>query len=224
MDFPVVLDVADHPVLVIGGGHVAGRKVFRLLSSGARVRVISPELTPELRECWQSGKIEWIPRPAELSDCEGYALVFAMTGDGLLNESVARHVKSLGGFCDTATASALRTMRSMAQGTVGNLLLAATSSPPDPLFSRMTLGYSLSILESAGIELFSKEHGRLREALLSTTFPPEEVTRGLRLADLDFFREHPDPKDRFRSYGEWFGPDVADRVLADGGNLKGQTS
>ncbi|MGZ8406383.1 MAG: NAD(P)-dependent oxidoreductase, partial [Nitrospira sp.] len=47
--FPLVLDVRNWPVLVIGGDEEASEKSQRLLESGARVTVISPTLNEPLR-------------------------------------------------------------------------------------------------------------------------------------------------------------------------------
>jgi siroheme synthase-like protein len=47
--YPIVLtQLSGVRCVVIGGGEVAVRKVRALLDSGARVRVISPDLHPEL--------------------------------------------------------------------------------------------------------------------------------------------------------------------------------
>ena len=48
--FPVFLDVAEKPCLVIGGGTTAAAKVEALLEAGARVTVIAPALCSELRD------------------------------------------------------------------------------------------------------------------------------------------------------------------------------
>lgn len=62
MDYlPVFLNVKGRPVLVIGGGEVGLRKARMLHRAGARVRVASPELHPELAEWADSGEIEWLP-------------------------------------------------------------------------------------------------------------------------------------------------------------------
>lgn len=46
--FPAFLDLAGKPVVVVGGGPVAVNKVDSLLSVGARVTVVAPEVRPEL--------------------------------------------------------------------------------------------------------------------------------------------------------------------------------
>ena len=55
--FPLVLDVKEWPVLVIGGDEEAADKSQRLLESGAKVMVISPTLNDTLRQLAASGKV-----------------------------------------------------------------------------------------------------------------------------------------------------------------------
>lgn len=49
MLFPLFLKLAGRAVLLVGGGPVATSKARTLAEAGARVQVVSPELTPELR-------------------------------------------------------------------------------------------------------------------------------------------------------------------------------
>jgi uroporphyrin-III C-methyltransferase/precorrin-2 dehydrogenase/sirohydrochlorin ferrochelatase len=46
--FPLFLKLAGREVLLVGGGPVATSKARSLAEAGARVRVVSPDLTPEL--------------------------------------------------------------------------------------------------------------------------------------------------------------------------------
>lgn len=210
--FPVVLDFSGQPALVVGGGKVAERKILRLLDAGARVRIVSPVVSRKIEEWASSGEVEWIRKSFDPGDESGYSLVWAMTDDSVLNAEIALRVKSGGGFCDTATASSSRTMKSLAQGNIGSLMIAATSSPPDPLFSRMVVREMSAMLQSEGIDSISIEHGCLRESLLHLKLSSEEMVRTMLRADLSFFRENPDFSDRLVLYAQWFGEDVSDRV------------
>ena len=48
--YPVNIQMKGVSCLVIGGGHIALRKVRKLLSEGAEVTVLSPEICPELEQ------------------------------------------------------------------------------------------------------------------------------------------------------------------------------
>ncbi|BAM05769.1 putative Siroheme synthase [Leptospirillum ferrooxidans C2-3] len=210
--FPVALELSDRPVLIVGAGKVAERKILKLMDCGARVRVISP-LASALIEHWASlGQIEWIQRSYHSGDEGGYCLVWAVTDDHGLNGEIARNVREAGGFCDTATASSDRSMRSLAQGNVGSLMIAATSNPSDPIFSRMMVREILTSLKAEGLDSISIEHGCLREALLLQKMSSEELVRNMSKVGLVFFRENTDFSDRLALYVQWFGQEVSDRV------------
>ena len=46
--FPIFLRLANEPVLVVGGGEVAARKIDLLLRTAAKVTVVAPELIGSL--------------------------------------------------------------------------------------------------------------------------------------------------------------------------------
>ena len=90
MDYlPLFLQLRSQPVLVVGGGRVAVRKVDLLRRSGARVTVVAPELRQELRELAASGAIQHIPARFAADHLEGATLVVAATNDHEVNVSVS---------------------------------------------------------------------------------------------------------------------------------------
>ncbi len=58
--FPIFLRLAGEPVLVVGGGEVAARKIDLLLRTSAKVRVVAPELVAGLAERVAAGEIAHI--------------------------------------------------------------------------------------------------------------------------------------------------------------------
>ena len=54
--YPICLNITNKRCIVVGGGAVGERKTELLLKCGARVAVVSRELTPALErmknECW----------------------------------------------------------------------------------------------------------------------------------------------------------------------------
>lgn len=79
--FPVFLSLAERLAVIKGGGPVAARRVAGLLRCGARVRVVAPELTPELAQRARGGEIEHMARPYRTGDLEGAALALAEPGE-----------------------------------------------------------------------------------------------------------------------------------------------
>ena len=46
--FPLFIDLKDRPVLIVGGGSVALRKLKKLRPYGAKPAVVAPEILPEI--------------------------------------------------------------------------------------------------------------------------------------------------------------------------------
>ena len=86
--YPVNLNISEKLCLVIGGGVVALRKINSLLDSGGAVRVISPELDPELKVLAGEQKIDWIERGFVEGDLQGAFLVFAATSSRTVQAQV----------------------------------------------------------------------------------------------------------------------------------------
>lgn len=96
-------------VVVVGGGRVAQRRVPALLSAGAVVTVIAPEITPALDDLVADGKVTWLARRFESGDCAAAWLVQACTDDPKVNAAVAAEAEAARIWCvraDDAQASA----------------------------------------------------------------------------------------------------------------------
>ncbi len=52
--YPIYVDLTDRTVLVVGGGHVASRKVGALLERKMQVTVVAPEVCRELQDLAES--------------------------------------------------------------------------------------------------------------------------------------------------------------------------
>jgi siroheme synthase-like protein len=86
--YPVYLNLEGRRCIVVGGGPVAEEKVRGLLSSGARVTVISPEATDGLAELAARGAIQLTRRPYRRGDLAGAFLAVAGTDDRSMNHVV----------------------------------------------------------------------------------------------------------------------------------------
>ena len=84
--FPLFTDLADKPCLIAGGGRMAVQKAQKLLESGARLRVVAPELAPELRQL----PLELCAREVRADDVRGMALVVDATGSAAAAELLRR--------------------------------------------------------------------------------------------------------------------------------------
>lgn len=82
--YPVLLNLKNKSVLVVGGGKVASRKIKALLENEAKVTVISPELNQAI----DRNRIHWIPRKYQSKDGVNFDLIFACTNDPNLNLAI----------------------------------------------------------------------------------------------------------------------------------------
>ncbi len=134
--YPAFLDIAGKPVVVVGGGEVAARKVAILLDCGAGVTVISPELHPALRSLADAGRIHHLPRQYRQGDLEGFKLAIVGTDDRSANDAAASEARRLGVWvnavddppnCDFIMPGIVRR---------GDLIVAVSTSGGSPAMAR----------------------------------------------------------------------------------------
>jgi len=87
--FPVFFNLAGQRVLVVGGGEVALRKVTLLERTGALIRIVAPELAPELLERAAAGALVVCTREFEAADLDGARLVIVATSRRAVNRWIA---------------------------------------------------------------------------------------------------------------------------------------
>ena len=97
--YPSALRLAGRKVVVVGGGHVAQRRVPALLASGAVVTVVSPQVTPAIEGMAGAGEITWLERGFRPEDLDGAWYVIAATNIGFVNEDVSREAERQRIFC-----------------------------------------------------------------------------------------------------------------------------
>ena len=164
--YPVFLDVAGRPVVVIGGGTVALRKVEGLLDAGALVTVVTPDLHPELRPLVEEGRVRHQQRGYRHGDLEGCLLAFVATDDRSLNAAVAREGKERGVWvnavddpanCDFIMPGVVRR---------GDIIVAVSTSGGSPAMARKMREELEAFLTQEYVlllELAAEVRGELRE-------------------------------------------------------------
>jgi len=93
--FPLFMDLANKPVLVIGGGEVASRKVEALVKTKANVLIVSPVLSSYLHSLVTQGICNWQNAFYDESqlDLLPFCQVWATTDDSELNHSIYHDAK-----------------------------------------------------------------------------------------------------------------------------------
>jgi uroporphyrin-III C-methyltransferase/precorrin-2 dehydrogenase/sirohydrochlorin ferrochelatase len=97
--YPSGLRLSGRKVVVVGGGHVAQRRVPGLIAAGAVVHVVSPRVTPAIEGLANAGEITWLARGFEAGDLDGAWYVVAATDDRVVNDAVGTAAEDRHTFC-----------------------------------------------------------------------------------------------------------------------------
>jgi precorrin-2 dehydrogenase/sirohydrochlorin ferrochelatase len=164
-----LIGLQSQQAVVVGGGHVAARKVEGLLYAEAQVRVISPQLVPELQSLVDTGAITLTQRSYQDDDLEGAFLVIAATDDASVNQAVWAEAKGRGCLINVVDDPEHSTFILPAVLQRGEMSVAVSTGGSSPALAR-----------------------RLRENLEETIGPEYEILTAL-LAELrpELLAEHP---------------------------------
>jgi uroporphyrin-III C-methyltransferase / precorrin-2 dehydrogenase / sirohydrochlorin ferrochelatase len=122
--YPAGLFLHGRRVVVVGGGHVAQRRVPGLLVSGADVLVVSPEVRPALEGMARSGEITWRKGGFETGDLEDAWYVIAATDDAAVNDRITQEAERLRIFCVRSDDARQATAWTPAVGRHGDVTIA----------------------------------------------------------------------------------------------------
>jgi precorrin-2 dehydrogenase / sirohydrochlorin ferrochelatase len=94
--YPVMLDVRGRLAIVVGGDRMAAEKAAGLVSSGADVRVISPEFCDELLAQAEHKRVMLLRKSYEPGDLAGAFVVIAATNDPQLVQAIWNETQERG--------------------------------------------------------------------------------------------------------------------------------
>lgn len=188
--YPLFADLADRPVLVVGGGAVAERKAAALVEAGARVTVGSPALSPLLAQWTQAGRIVHIAGPFEAHWLDHVWLVIAATDDEALHQRIAELAAARRLFCNVVDDAARCSFHVPAVIDRAPITIAISSGGDAPMFARLLRERLETLLD----------HSLGALATLASA-----LRKRIRL-------RHPEPAARRRFYEQLFAGPVADLV------------
>ena len=134
--YPITLELSGRHCLVVGGGAVALRKVEGLLSFGACVRVVSPNVVEELDVLASKEEVEWHRRSYESDDLKGMVLVISATDDMEMNRRVADDAHEFGIPVNVVDQPDLCSFTVPAVVRRGDLVIAIQTGGQSPALSR----------------------------------------------------------------------------------------
>jgi precorrin-2 dehydrogenase/sirohydrochlorin ferrochelatase len=93
MGYPIMLNIANQHVVVIGGGKVAERKIHGLLEAKAKIIVVAPTITTGIQKLVADKKLIWRQKTFSPDDLDEAWVVIAATNNRDVNEAVAKAAK-----------------------------------------------------------------------------------------------------------------------------------
>lgn len=171
--YPVYLDIHDRNCLVVGGGRVGTRKVKGLLQSGAKVTVVSLDVTKAITTLADEKEIRLFERAYEVNDLEGHFMVIGATDNEALNRRIYGDAEKRNMLCNIADRPQACNFILPAVIRRGDLSIAISTSGKSPAFARFL---RLKLEEEYGLEYADLLNlmGAIRKKLLAQDHAPEE--------------------------------------------------
>jgi uroporphyrin-III C-methyltransferase/precorrin-2 dehydrogenase/sirohydrochlorin ferrochelatase len=134
--YPVMLQLKGRRCLVVGAGGVALRKVQGLVTEGARVHVVAPQVVSQIEALAENGQITIDRRAYRPDEARGYALVFTATNDREVNRLVFDDARRAGVWVNSADEPDLCSFHLPARVQRGPFQLAVASAGEAPFATR----------------------------------------------------------------------------------------
>ncbi len=174
--YPLMAKLEGQKILIVGGGTVATRKVRSLLGTGARIRVVSPDVSPEIAALAGKQKIMTELRPFSSGDLSGHTLVFAATDDPNLNDRISEAAIQRNIPVNNVSNPAKCTFFVPSRVVRGDLILAISTSGKSPATAKW-LRKQLNKTFGPEYEMLLKWMGLLRRTLDEMGVSPRQVSR-----------------------------------------------
>jgi len=152
--YPVILDLHDVPVLVVGGGRIGARKAEGLAAAGAKVRLVATNVSEHV----DAAIIDDLrPRSFRPDDLDGVRLVVTATGDERVDSSIATQARASGIWTNAADQPVDCEFILPAIARRGRVTIAVSTDGASPALARE--------LRNVIDELLTDEIGALAETL-----------------------------------------------------------
>lgn len=170
--YPVTLDLHGVPVLVVGAGPVAARKVAGLAAAGALVHVVAPQVSPDVEAAVLDGHVARLRlRPFESGDLDDVRLVVTATGVAEVDARVAAEATAAGIWVNAADRPADCTFILPAVARNGPLTMAVSTDGTSPALAGRLRDHAADLLTDEVVRLAEEldtERSALKAAGAST--------------------------------------------------------
>lgn len=92
--YPILIDIKQFSILVVGGGKIATRKVCGLMEAGAKPIVIAPKFSETLINAKENGLVILRERSFQYGDTNGFQVIFICTDNAAVNQAILNETTS----------------------------------------------------------------------------------------------------------------------------------
>ncbi|HEY8567996.1 siroheme synthase CysG [Microbulbifer sp.] len=161
---PLAFDLKNRPCLIVGGGSIATRKARLLNKAEARLLVVAPDITDELRQLVLASGGEYIVGRYRSDLLEHVEMVVAATADSEVNAQVSVDAQERRLPVNVVDSPELCTFTFPSIVERGPVAIGISSGGSAPVLTRM-LRSQIETLLSPGLGLIADLAGRLRGAV-----------------------------------------------------------
>jgi siroheme synthase-like protein len=125
---PIALEGSRITALVVGGGKVGTRKAAALVAAGSRVRIVSPDMTPELESlAASSDKVTLIREKYDSSMLGDELIIIAATSSAKVNAKITADANARGALVNRADAPDESDFHTMAVHRCGDIVVGVVA-------------------------------------------------------------------------------------------------
>jgi precorrin-2 dehydrogenase/sirohydrochlorin ferrochelatase len=174
--FPMFMKLEGRPCLVVGAGVIGEPKIGSLLTSGASLRVIAPQVSPAVSEWARAGAIVWEAREFKVTDLDGVFLVIAATSSREVNGAIFHEAQQRNILCNVVDDPEYCDFYYPAVVRRGDLQLAISTNGHSPALAQR-IRRELEIQFGPEYGEWLEELGKIRQQLFASGMNPDERRR-----------------------------------------------
>jgi precorrin-2 dehydrogenase/sirohydrochlorin ferrochelatase len=174
--FPMFMKLEGRSCLVVGAGAIGEPKIGSLLTSGASLCVIAPQVSPAVAEWARAGAIVWEAREFKVTDLDGVFLVIAATSSREVNGAIFHEAQQRNILCNVVDDPEYCDFYYPAVVRRGDLQLAISTNGHSPALAQR-IRRELEIQFGPEYGEWLEELGKIRQQLFASGMNPDERRR-----------------------------------------------
>lgn len=169
--YPVFLDLKGKRCVIFGGGALAESKIAKLRDSGAKITVVSPQVTPGIEAAAQQGELDWQAREYQGGDLAGAFLGIAATNVRSVNQLIYQEAEDLSVLLNVVDEPSQCTFIAPSIVNRGPVTVAISTGGASPALARklresIGAGQALEWADLAGVLSKARKHVKKQGAVI----------------------------------------------------------